>query len=391
MIASPHPCPGCQKTILLCGVQSDRPVPCPHCKSLLQINSGAIQIFRLAAPPPPAPRRRPPPPPRPLSDDAPQLTTSVRVLLALLLTVSCVAAVITVVGVVWLVRLPAGSRGHGMVKAAPAEKADAPSNGFEPTLKNRPDSAAKAKPRPMNPGNPAQVPEHVAVVSSPAIAQLPLQPGASLATAVDSVRHAVVTVAHDASGFGSGFIVQRKRWVATNHHVVAGALSASVFRKLDGDDEPLEGKVEGFVACDPSADLVILALKEDWPAEPLQLSTTPPRLGDDVFAIGTPKGLTETITRGIVSQLRFAADIGHEHLAPATKIIQTDAFMTEGSSGGPLCSTSGQVLGINSFVQKNDNDNVEFHFAISVEELSRLVAKAGNHVRPLAELPRTRE
>ena len=218
-----------------------------------------------------------------------------------------------------------------------------------------------------------------------------LQPGSSLATAVDGVRRAVVTIVQDEDGFGSGFVVQRRRWLATNHHVVAGAKKAAAFRKLDGADEPITIKVEGFVACDPRADLVILALEKDWPAEPLRLSGKRPRLGDDVFAVGTPKGLTETVTKGIISQLRSAADLGQKNFAPTTKIIQTDAFMTHGSSGGPLCSTSGQVMGINTFGLKTGTDKEEFHFAVSVEELSRLLQKAGGRIRPLAELPRARE
>ncbi len=218
-----------------------------------------------------------------------------------------------------------------------------------------------------------------------------LQPGSSLATAVDSVRRAVVTIVQDEDGFGSGFVVQRRRWLATNHHVVAGAKKAAAFRKLDGADEPITIKVEGFVACDPRADLVILALEKDWPAEPLRLSGKKPRLGDDVFAVGTPKGLTETVTKGIISQLRSAADLGQKNFAPTTKIIQTDAFMTHGSSGGPLCAISGQVVGINTFGLKAGTDKEEFHFAVSVEELSRLLQKAGGRIRPLAELPRARE
>jgi S1-C subfamily serine protease len=218
-----------------------------------------------------------------------------------------------------------------------------------------------------------------------------LQPGSSLATAVDSVRRAVVTIVQDEQGFGSGFVVQRRRWLATNHHVVAGAKKAAAFRKLDGATEPITIEVEGFVACDPRADLVILALEKDWPAEPLRLSGKKPRLGDDVFAIGTPKGLTETVTKGIISQLRYAADLGQENFAPTTKIIQTDTFITHGSSGGPLCATSGHVMGINTFGLKTDTGKDDFHFAVSVEELSRLLQKAGGRIRPLAELPRARE
>ena len=213
----------------------------------------------------------------------------------------------------------------------------------------------------------------------------------SLATAVDSVRHAVVTLIQDADGFGSAFVVQRRRWLATNLHVVAGANRAVAVRRDDDGSDLIKIAVEGFVACDPGADLVILVLNEDWPGRPLILAGERPRLGEDVFAVGSPKGLTETITKGIVSSVRSAGEIGHSGLHPSTKIIQTDAFVTHGNSGGPLCSTSGKVVGVNTFVRKNESGGVEFHFAVAAEELARLIQRANGPTRPLADLPPLRD
>jgi len=304
----------------------------------------------------------------------------------------CATAVVGVIGAAWMLRRSADTRADDN-KAVMFDSEDVRTIQLREAREKHPASTTVANEatKSADPKTPLSLKEKAAGLSP--LSSLQTQPpmGSSLATAVDSVRRAVVTIFHDTNSFGSGFVVHRRNWLATNHHVVAGAITATAFRKQDGNDEPLTIAVEGYVACDPESDLVILALKEDWPAEPLKLSTTRPRPGDDVFAIGTPKGLAETITKGIISQLRSAADIGQENLAPATKIIQTDAFMTEGSSGGPLCSTSGHVVGINSFVQKNETDNVEFHFAVSVEELSRLVQKTSGRVRPLAELPRARE
>lgn len=339
---------------------------------------------------PPIPPLPPPPPP----PSGIRRQPSMGLFQFLTILTLCVTAVVGVVGAAWMLRRSADTRADGNKAAS----TDANSVDVRPTqlrgTREKNTAAAAATNEATNSAEsktPLPRKENTTRLSSQSSLQTQPQPGSSLATAVDSVRRAVVTIFHDTNSFGSGFVVQRRKWLATNHHVVAGAITATAFRKQDGNDEPLTIAVEGFVACDPGADLVILALKEDWPAEPLKLSTTRPRLGDDVFAIGTPKGLAETITKGIISQLRSAADIGQENLAPGTKIIQTDAFMTEGSSGGPLCSTSGHVVGINSFVQKNDTDNVEFHFAVSVEELSRLVQKTSGRVRPLAELPRARE
>ena len=293
-------------------------------------------------------------------------------------------------GVAWVLRRSSDSQPVAKADKVDATQADQQTRQAKDAAPDKPAAApapaGQAKPQAPPPQKPAN-----SATGSTSDLRATLQPGSSLATAVDSVRRAVVTIVQDEDGFGSGFVVQRRRWLATNHHVVAGAKRAAAFRKQDGADEPITIEVEGFVACDPTADLVILALEKDWPAEPLRLSSKKPRLGDDVFAVGTPKGLTETVTKGIISQLRSAHDLKQKDLAPTTKIIQTDAFMTHGSSGGPLCAIRGQVMGINTFVHKSDSDSVEFHFAVSVEELSRLLRKAGGRIQPLAELPRARE
>jgi len=300
-------------------------------------------------------------------------------------------------GVAWVLRRSSDSptSGHDSQPVTKADKVDA--TRADPQTREAKDSAsdknaaAQAPAGQAKPQAPPPRKDANSAAGSTSDLRATLQPGSSLATAVDSVRRAVVTIVQDEDGFGSGFVVQRRRWLATNHHVVAGAKRAAAFRKQDGADEPITIKVEGFVACDPRADLVILALEKDWPAEPLRLSSKKPRLGDDVFAVGTPKGLTETVTKGIISQLRSAADLGQENFAPTTKIIQTDTFITHGSSGGPLCATSGHVMGINTFGLKTDTGKEDFNFAVSVEELSRLLQKAGGRIRPLAELPRARE
>jgi S1-C subfamily serine protease len=211
----------------------------------------------------------------------------------------------------------------------------------------------------------------------------------SLATAVERVRHAVVTVITDSDDIGSGFILQRRRWLVTNHHVVAGCSEAAALRRRDEGAGWIEIAIEGFVACDPGADLVLLALGQDWPAEPLTLATDKPMLGEDVFAIGTPEGLPETVTRGIVSQIRSAADL-QSNLAATTPIIQTDAFFTFGSSGGPLCAANGKVIGINTFGHTTDSGNV-FRFAVSAKALGPLIEKASGMMRPLHELPPARD
>lgn len=210
----------------------------------------------------------------------------------------------------------------------------------------------------------------------------------SLTAAIDKTQHAVATIFAD--GQGSGFVIQRRRWLVTNFHVVQGSNQAKAVGRPAGSDDSFEIEIEGFAACDPSKDLVILVLQREWPTEPLVLSKDAPRLGEDVFAVGTPIGLTATITRGIVSQMRTAADIQSDDLAPHTKIIQTDAWFAAGSSGGPLCRNDGHVIGINSFGLKREPGGPEFRFAIAAEELAALLERAGDSTRPMSDLPRPR-
>jgi S1-C subfamily serine protease len=210
----------------------------------------------------------------------------------------------------------------------------------------------------------------------------------SLTAAIDGALHAVATI--HANGQGSGFVVQQRRWLATNLHVVQGAHEAKATGRRANSDDQFEINVEGFVACDPDKDLVILLLREEWPAKPLVLSVDQPRLGEEVFAVGTPEGFEETLTRGIVSQVRKASDVGCDSLAPGTKIIQTDAAFSHGSSGGPLFSANGDVIGITSFSLKREPDSAEFRFAVAAEELASLIRLADGPVRPLAQLPPSR-
>jgi S1-C subfamily serine protease len=213
-------------------------------------------------------------------------------------------------------------------------------------------------------------------------------PPPSPTAAIDKTQYAVATVFAD--GQGSGFVVQRRRWLVTNFHVVQGSNQAKAVGRPAGSGDSFEIEIEGFAACDPGRDLVILVLQHEWPTEPLMLSTHTPRLGEDVFAVGTPIGLAATITRGIVSQMRTAADIQDDSLAPHTKIIQTDAWFAAGSSGGPLCRHDGHVIGINSFGLKREPGGPEFRFAIAAEELAALLERAGDSTRPMSDLPRTR-
>ena len=157
---------------------------------------------------------------------------------------------------------------------------------------------------------------------------------------------------------GTGFVVDRKGHIVTNQHVVSGASSAKV---TFSDGRTATARV---VATDSAHDLAVL--KVDVPAadlEPLSLTDSSKVLvGDTVLAIGSPFGLSETLTRGIVSAVgRSISSPDNSTIAGA---IQTDAPLNHGNSGGPLLDAAGRVIGVNAQIASDSGGNDGIGFAI---------------------------
>src|SRR5881398_463741 len=157
---------------------------------------------------------------------------------------------------------------------------------------------------------------------------------------------------------GSGFVYDSDGHIVTNDHVVAGATKVSVTL---ADGSKYSAKVVG---TDPSTDLAVL--KVDAPSSklhPLTLGDSSNlQVGDGVVAIGSPFGLEETVTSGIVSALdRSISSANSFTIAGA---IQTDAAINHGNSGGPLLNMSGQVVGVNTQIESDSGGNDGVGFAI---------------------------
>jgi S1-C subfamily serine protease len=170
---------------------------------------------------------------------------------------------------------------------------------------------------------------------------------------------------------GSGFVVDKAGHVVTNFHVVDGADEISVsFSNRDTVEADLVG-------TDPSTDLALLRVDARSSAlTPLSFGNSDRvRVGDEVVAIGNPFGLDRTVTFGIVSGLQ------REILAPNTfaidQVIQTDAPINEGNSGGPLLSMLGQVIGVNTQIRTADigSGNVGIGFAVPSNTVKDVVAQ----------------
>jgi putative serine protease PepD len=168
---------------------------------------------------------------------------------------------------------------------------------------------------------------------------------------------------------GSGFVIDDEGHIITNDHVVEGA---DEFRVRFGEDgEPIEAELLG---ADPSVDLALLKVDPGDVGDalqPLELGASEDlRPGDPVIAIGSPFGLSGTVTSGIVSAL------GRTIQAPngfsISGAIQTDAAINPGNSGGPLLDEQGRVIGVNSQIRTNGgNANSGVGFAVPVDEIKR--------------------
>jgi S1-C subfamily serine protease len=199
----------------------------------------------------------------------------------------------------------------------------------------------------------------------------PAPPGSALDVAelYERVSAGVVFVQAGQSGSGSGFVIDDEGHIITNDHVVEAGTGYRV--RFGENGEPIEARLLGK---DPSADLALLKVDPgdvDGGIEPLRLGASEDlRPGDPVIAIGSPFGLTGTVTAGIVSAL------GRTIRAPngfsISGAIQTDAAINPGNSGGPLLDEQGRVIGVNSQIRTDGgNANSGVGFAVPVDEIKR--------------------
>ncbi|HVF51883.1 MAG TPA: Do family serine endopeptidase [Pyrinomonadaceae bacterium] len=177
-----------------------------------------------------------------------------------------------------------------------------------------------------------------------------------------------------ARGVGSGFIVDPKGYILTNQHVVDDATRINV--KLDSG-EVLRGRVIGM---DDETDLAIIKVDapRDLPAVKLGNSNEV-EVGDWVLAVGSPFGLDQTVTAGIISTKERRTPGGSNF----QQFIQTDAAINRGNSGGPLVNMRGEVIGINSQIATSTGDYNGIGFALPSNEASFVYRQivAGGKVR----------
>jgi S1-C subfamily serine protease len=174
---------------------------------------------------------------------------------------------------------------------------------------------------------------------------------------------------------GSGFVVDKAGHIVTNYHVVQGASRVEV---SFSNNEKVRARVVGV---DPSTDIAVLQVNTHSRAlMPLSLGNSDSvRVGDSVVAIGNPFGLDRSITSGIVSALQ--RPIQAPNGFTIDHVIQTDAALNHGNSGGPLLNAQGQVIGVNAQIQTGgtSDGNVGIGFAIPINTVRNVVAQLISH------------
>lgn len=211
-----------------------------------------------------------------------------------------------------------------------------------------------------------------------------------LAVSVAKVYNSVVVVHVDGkrtSGWGSGFVYKVEKnntYIITNHHVIENADDITV-EFMDNTEVKAT-----LVGSDMYADIAVLKIETIEGVEPVLIGKTSElRLGDTIFTVGTPISLDYkgSVTRGVVSGLDrlVSVSISNSYTSDyIMKAIQIDAPINSGNSGGPLCNTNGEVIGVNTMkIASQTTENIGFSIAIEdAIDIATIILEKGKVERP---------
>ena len=174
-------------------------------------------------------------------------------------------------------------------------------------------------------------------------------------------------VAESPQGTGSGFVWDARGYIVTNYHVVRG--SERIFVSGNGFTRELAQ----VVGVDPVTDLAVV--KIDTPPgglQPLPVGRSEDlQVGQNVYAIGNPFGLDQTLTRGVISGID--REIISVSGTTIRDVIQTDAAINPGNSGGPLLDSSRRLIGVNTAIQSPTGASAGVGFAVPVDTVNRVI------------------
>ncbi len=205
---------------------------------------------------------------------------------------------------------------------------------------------------------------HGGSATAPQTSRSPLQislPPATGPLSFDQAQKGVVSI-FTADAFGSGVLISPEGYILTNHHV-AGDVGRVRVRWPNGVDT-----VGEVVRADKRRDVALIKTSPPAGAPALAIRHTDPRLGETVFALGTPleREFAGTLTRGVVSTVR--------RIENGLPFIQSDVAVDHGNSGGPLLDEQGHVLGLTDWGYSPDGVSHNLNFFIPIDEALRALA-----------------
>ncbi len=171
---------------------------------------------------------------------------------------------------------------------------------------------------------------------------------------------------------GSGFIVDPRGYIITNNHVIDKA--DKIWVKLSTDPEGDQGHAATLVGTDKATDIAVLKINVNYPLPTVKLGNSQgSQIGDWVLAVGSPFGLNQTVTAGIISSENRSIHGGEGPGAGEFQhFIQTDAAINPGNSGGPLLNMDGQVIGMNTAIYTQSAGNEGIGFAMPSDVIANI-------------------
>jgi putative serine protease PepD len=213
--------------------------------------------------------------------------------------------------------------------------------------------------------------------AEPGVTRTPVAPPPPSANTVEIAKRVLpaTVMIQVGRGTGSGFLIDREGRIVTNNHVVAGAADGSKIRVIYSDGRRVNAVLLGRSA---SYDIAVIKASGAGSIEPIQLGDSEHvQVGEPVLALGSPLGLSGTVTEGIVSARNRPVIVTETSDADAPtayiNAIQTDAQINPGSSGGPLVDAGGRVIGVNSAILTfGASRNIGLGFAIPVNQAATI-------------------
>src|SRR2546426_2988912 len=201
------------------------------------------------------------------------------------------------------------------------------------------------------------------------------QASSTAETVYKQVSPGVVTITSTVSSgtrgsgqaIGSGIVLDTNGNILTNAHVIAGARQIQV---TFSDGQTVNATLVG---SNTAADLAVIRVSVAASSlHPVTLGNSDSvRVGDAVYAIGSPFGLSGSLSQGIVSNLKQS---GATSVGNLSGLIQTDAAINPGNSGGPLVNAQGEVIGVNTSIESPVDGNVGVGFAIPINQVKQLLS-----------------